>query len=70
MMHDLKAIWDRILSTKMDMRHNGTRIIIDDLIIFVESVENALIILDTILTVAKHYNLTWKLKNATSSAKL
>ena len=62
MMHGLKTIWDAILAEKMDLKHNGTRIIIDDLIIFAESMENALIILETILTVVKHYNLTWKLK--------
>lgn len=62
MMHDLKTIWDAILAEKMDLKHNETRIIIDDLIIFAESFENAMIILETILTVAKHYNLTWKLK--------
>ena len=62
MIHDLKAIWDSILAEKMDMRNNGTRIIIDDLFIFAESLENALLIFETILLVAKHYNLTWKLK--------
>ena len=53
MMHDLKAIWDSILVEKMDMRNNGTRIIIDDLFIFAESLENALLIFETILLVAK-----------------
>ena len=41
---------------------NGTRIIIDDLFIYAETLENALVILKQILEVSKHYNLTWKLK--------
>ena len=63
MMHDLKQIWDKILSEKMDIgENNGSRIIMDDVFIFAETIENAFIILETICEVAKHYCLTWKLK--------
>ena len=49
MMHDLKQIWDKILSKKMEIgKSNGTRIIMDDVFIFAETVENAFIILHTI----------------------
>ena len=63
MMYDLKEIWDRIISEKIDLsRNNGTRIIIDDLFIFAETLENAFFMLDAICTVAQHYCATWKLK--------
>ena len=63
MMYDLKDIWDKIISEKIDLsRNNGTRIIIDDLFIFAETLDNAFFMLDAICTVAQHYCATWKLK--------
>ena len=63
MMYDLKRIWDEIISKKIDLsKNNGTRIIIDDLFIFAESLENALFMLEVICQVAERYCVTWKLK--------
>ena len=63
MMYDIKEVWDKIISEKIDLsRDNGTRIIIDDLFIFAESLENALFMLEVICDVAQHYCATWKLK--------
>ena len=63
MMYDLKKIWDKIISEKIDLsQNNGTRIIIDDLLIYADSLENALVMLDVICKVAEHYCVTWKLK--------
>ena len=55
MMYDLKRIWVEIISKNIDLsKNNGTRIIIDDLFIFAESLENALFMLEVICQVAEH----------------
>ena len=59
MMYDIKEVWDQIISEKTDLsRNNGTRIIIDDLFIFAETLENAFSMLDVICNVAQHYCTT------------
>ena len=64
MMHDLKQLWMN-LSAKRGIpssENEGSTIIVDDVFIFAISKDDAFILLECIVIIARKYHLTLKLK--------
>ena len=63
-MHDLKALWTAMSSEEgvAPSDDNGTKIIIDDIMLFAVKEDNAFIILKCVCIIARKYHLTLKLK--------